>query len=117
MEVNTNFSRRMWLYFRSGHGSYLVYTMAMSNFILISYRLLIEQINLFEELFPTLTLFIIVFIPIYIPLAILIGRWHFKTQLETDWIVSTRFNPPLRKVLENQKEIIARLEKIEEKKE
>lgn len=103
----------MWVYFRSGHGTYLVYTTALTNFILIFYRLLVEQVSFFNAIFPSLTIFVIIFLGLYVPVAILVGRWHFKTQLETDFVESTKYNPPLLKIIENQKKIMIHL-KIDE---
>ncbi len=96
----------MWVYFRSGHGTYLVYTTALTNFILIFYRLLVEQVSFFNAIFTSLTMFVLVFLFLYIPVAIIVGRWHFKTQLETDFVEQTKYNPPLLKIIENQEKII-----------
>ncbi len=107
----------MWVYFRSGHGTYLVYTTALTNFVLIFYRLLVEQVSVFNTIFPSLTIFVITFLVLYIPVAILVGRWHFKTQLETDFVESTKYNPPLLKIIENQEKIMKHLKIDSEKKE
>ncbi len=78
--------RRRWFDFRNGHATYLIFLLAFGNFVLIFYRLLIEQVSIFEVIFPSLWIFALVFILVYIPAAILIGAWHRKTQLrvETD---------------------------------
>lgn len=105
----------MWVYFRSGHGTYLVYTIALSNFVLIFYRLLVEQVSFFNALFPSLTIFGIAFFILYLPIAILIGKWHFKTQLETDYIEHTKYNPPILEILKNQEKIMQHLKIDDEK--
>lgn len=54
------------------------------NFVLLSYRFLIEPNIENTGLFNNLTTFAIVFLIIYIPVSILIGYWHRKTQLKVD---------------------------------
>ena len=95
----------LWLYFRAGHGQYLTYILSMTSFILIVYRLLIEQISIFEIIFPSLLIFVAIFIPIYIPLAIFIGKTHYLTQLETDLIEGNKHNPEIQKILRDLDEI------------
>ena len=106
----------MWVYFRSGHGTYLVYTTALTNFILIFYRLLVEQVSFFNAIFPSLTIFILVFLFLYIPTAIIVGRWHYKTQLSTDFNEQYKQNPPLLKIIENQEKIMKYLKIDDEEK-
>jgi uncharacterized protein YneF (UPF0154 family) len=69
------------------------------NFILISYRLLIEKVVIFKELFPELWIFAILFIVCYIPAAILIGFWHRKTQLRVETTLVQQQNPVLAKMV------------------
>jgi len=85
--------RRRWYDFRQGHGIYLIFILSFANFILIFHRLLIERVEVLEEIFPNLWIFIIVFVLIYIPVAILIGAWHRRTQLKVDIEVAIRQNP------------------------
>jgi len=111
----TKLPRRMWMYFRLGHGQYLLYATAFSNFILIFYRLAIEQVPSLQAIVPSLTLFTLLFLPTYIALAVVVGRWHVKSQLMNDQVVSAQYNPPIKKILENQAEIMKRLNDIEKK--
>lgn len=53
---------------------YLVFAMSFVNFVLIFYRLLIEEVNFLDEIFSNLWIFVIIFLMGYIPLAILIGN-------------------------------------------
>lgn len=85
--------RRRWLDFRQGHGVYLIFAMAFANFILIFHRLLIERIDVFNQIFPNLWTFAIIFVVLYIPIAILIGRWHRKTQIRVETEQNLRNNP------------------------
>ncbi len=89
--------RRRWFDFRQGHGMYLVFAMSFTNFVLIFYRLLIEQIKSLEEVFSHLWIFVAVFLIAYIPLAIAIGYWHRKTQMKVESEQSMRQNPLLAK--------------------
>jgi len=87
--------RRRWWEFRQGHSVYLIFLLTFMNFILISYRLLIEKVAFIKELIPELWLFVILFIAIYIPAAIIIGFWHRKTQLRVEATLITQQNPIL----------------------
>ncbi len=91
--------RRRWWEFRQGHSIYLIFLLTFVNFILISYRLLIEKITIFKELIPELWIFALIFISIYIPAAILIGVWHRRTQLRVETTLVNQQNPVLAKMI------------------
>ena len=91
--------RRRWWEFRQGHSIYLIFLLTFVNFILISYRLLIEKITIFKELIPELWVFALLFISIYIPAAILIGLWHRRTQLRVETTLVNQQNPLLAKMI------------------
>ena len=91
--MSTSFIRRRWYDFRQGHGIYLIFTLSFANFILIFHRLLIERVDVLNEIFPNLWIFIVVFVLLYIPIATVIGAWHRKTQLKVDIEVAIRQNP------------------------
>ena len=76
--------RRRWFDFRTGHSTYLIFLLAFGNFVLIFYRLLVEQVSWIEAIFPSLWIFVLVFVLAYIPLSIVIGAWHRKTQLRVE---------------------------------
>ena len=99
--MKEGWARRRWWEFRQGHSVYLVFALTFINFILISYRLLIEKITFFNELFPELWSFSLIFLGIYIPLAILIGFWHRKTQLRVETTLVQQQNPVLAKWFRN----------------
>ena len=67
--------------------------MAFANFVLIFYRLLIENVEILGNIFSSLWIFIFVFLMIYIPVALLIGYWHRKTQMRVEQEQSMRQNP------------------------
>ena len=93
--MQEGWGRRRWWEFRQGHSIYLVFALTFINFILISYRLLIEKITFFKELMPDLWIFAIVFLIVYIPAAILIGFWHRRTQLRVETTMIQQQNPVL----------------------
>jgi len=85
--------KRRWYDFRNGHSIYLIFLLSFSNFVLIFHRLLIERIEFLDEVFTDLWFFIIVFGLAYIPIAILIGHWHKKSQLQIETELVVRQNP------------------------
>jgi hypothetical protein len=95
--MKQGWARRRWWEFRQGHSVYLIFMLTFINFILISYRLLIEKVMIFKELFPELWIFAILFIVCYIPAAVLIGFWHRKTQLRVETTLVQQQNPVLAK--------------------
>ena len=90
--------RKRWWEFRAGHSVYLIFVLTFINFILISYRLLIEKIPIFQELIPNLSMFVLLFLAFYIPAAIIIGFWHRKTQLKVETTLTMQQNPVLAKM-------------------
>lgn len=91
--------RRRWWEFRTGHSTYLIFILTFVNFILISYRLLIEKITFFQELIPNLYTFVALFLAFYIPSAIIIGNWHRKTQLRVESTIQMNQNPVFAKMI------------------
>ena len=93
--MQNGWGRRRWWEFRQGHSIYLVFARTFINFILISYRLLIEKITMFKEFVPDLWVFAVVFLIVYVPAAILIGFWHRRTQLRVETTMIQQQNPVL----------------------
>jgi len=85
--------RRRWFEFRQGHSFYLILLLSVSNFVLIFHRLLIERVSFLDEIFSQLWFFFVIFVLGYIPVAVLIGHWHKKTQLNVDSEMAMRQNP------------------------
>jgi hypothetical protein len=90
--------RSRWWEFRLGHSTYLIFLLTFVNFILISYRLLIERIPFLQEIIPELWIFMVLFLVIYIPASIGIGFWHRKTQLKVENTLGYQENPVLAKM-------------------
>jgi uncharacterized protein YneF (UPF0154 family) len=96
--MNEGWFRRRWWEFRQGHSIYLIFVLTFINFILISYRLLIEKVAYFKEIIPELWIFAVLFLSVYIPAAILIGYWHRKTQLRIEATIIQQQNPLMAKM-------------------
>ena len=85
---------RYWTYFRRGHGVYLIFAITFLNFIVIQWRLLIEQVDFLEALFQHFYVFTILFIITYLPLATIIGWIDYKRgAVPVDQVVAARVNP------------------------
>ena len=97
--MDQSWTRRRWWEFRQGHSIYLIFLLTFMNFILISYRLLIERITIFKELIPDLWIFALLFIVVYLPAAVLIGYWHRKTQLRVETTLVQQQNPVLARMI------------------
>ncbi len=97
--MNEGWARRRWWEFRQGHSIYLIFILTFVNFILISYRLLIEKVAVFKDMIPELWIFALLFILIYLPAAILIGFWHRRTQLRVENTLVQQQNPVLAKMI------------------
>jgi len=91
--MNDSWMRRRWFDFRQGHSVYLIFALTFANFILIFYRLLIERVEVFNEIFSSLWIFVVLFILVYVPVAVGVGAWHRRTQLKVDAEVGMRQNP------------------------
>lgn len=88
---------RYWTYFRRGHGVYLVFSMSFLNFVVIQWRLLIEQIELLEAIFQHFYVFTILFFATYIPLATIIGWLDYKRgAVPVDETVAAKASPWIR---------------------
>lgn len=87
--------RKRWWEFRQGHSVYLIFALTFINFILISYRLLIERVSIFKEIVPELWIFSLLFISFYVPAATIIGFWHRKTQLRVETTLIQQQSPIL----------------------
>ena len=97
--MRAGFVRRRWWEFRQGHSIYLIFMLTFINFILITYRLLIERVTFFKELVPELWIFALMFILFYIPAAVLIGYWHRRTQLRVETTIVNQQNPILARMI------------------
>jgi len=90
---------RLWTYFRRGHSTYLAFLMSFANFLAIQYRLVIEYIPVFKELFVRLHVFVIAFFLTYIPVAIVIGWLDYKKfSVPVELEVKAKANPWVRDI-------------------
>ena len=96
--MNQDWMRRRWWEFRTGHSTYLIFILTFVNFVLISYRLLIEKVPIFQELIPNLSMFVLLFLLFYIPAAIIIGNWHRRTQRRVESTINMHQNPVFAKM-------------------
>lgn len=85
---------RTWTYFRRGHAVYLAFVMSFMNFIVIQYRLLIEQIPVLAFIFSQLYVFALIFVLVYIPLSAIIGWIDYRRgSVPVDQEVAAQVNP------------------------
>ncbi len=70
--------RDLWIYFKAGHGGYLVYSLSLLNFVVLQHRLLISYIPFLSRYMGRLSTFIVVFAIIYFPVAVIIGYWEYR---------------------------------------
>jgi len=91
--MNNYWFRRRFLDIRQGHSIYLVFPLTIGNFLLITYRFLIEEESLFQEFILDLWFFGVIFLITYFPVSILIGYGHRKTQLKVDTSIKFLENP------------------------
>ena len=91
--------RRRFLDVRNGHANYLMFTVTIINFILITHRFLIEddlpQIIEISNLWFFFTIFLI----FYIPISVLIGYWHRRTQLSVEADIKKMEDPIFAKMI------------------
>ncbi len=70
--------RDFWIYFKTGHSTYLVYSLSIMNFITLQHRLLISTIPFLEKYLSRLSTFVVVFFLTYIPVAMALGYFEYK---------------------------------------
>ena len=91
---------RYYVYFRRGHSGYLALLVALANFVVIQYRLLIQYVPSLQIVFQSLTTFIIVFVATYLPLTIVIGWLDYKKLVRPRKIsIAVEANPYYKKYL------------------
>lgn len=93
MKINENWFRRRWLDARFGNSYYLIFSVTLVNFILISYRFFIEQESISSKILSDLWIFSVILIILYVPISILIGYWHRHSQLNIENTIKLLENP------------------------
>jgi hypothetical protein len=91
--------RKIWWTTKIGHSTYLMFLLAMVNFILITYSYLLEGNVVFETYISNLWVFGIIFIILYFPISIIIGRWHTNNQISVDMTIRGLNNPVQAKMI------------------
>lgn len=91
--MNKFWFRIRWLDGRNGHANYLMAFLAITNFIIITHRFLLEKEAVFSEIFSNLWIFGIFFLVTYFPISIIIGNWHKRTQVSIETTIKNQENP------------------------
>ncbi len=99
MVFQKNFLRKFWWDGRMGHTNYLMFILALVNFVLIVYNFLIEGNEIFEEFVSNMWLFVTIFLLFYFPVAVLIGRWHTNTQISVEMTMKMFEDPIMAKMI------------------
>lgn len=99
--------RKRFLELRLGHSNYLIYAISISNFLIISYTLLLERWGFAKTLFPSIGIYAVVFLLVYPVVSISLGYWHRTKQYPVEMASSALLDNPLQKriwitVLKNQ---------------
>lgn len=81
---NAEWIKRRWLDFRNGHSLYLIFAMAFAQFVILTYTLALERIEVLKVIFPSMWIWGITFVAVYFPAAVLIGHFHRKLQIPTE---------------------------------
>ncbi|HID09276.1 TPA: hypothetical protein EYP13_03535 [Candidatus Micrarchaeota archaeon] len=68
---------RLYTYFKRGW-QFIAVPVAAVNFVLITYRLLVEKVSFLHRIFPSLTVYALVVVPLGVLLAVLLGYWDYK---------------------------------------
>lgn len=68
---------RVYAYFKRGWGL-VAAPIGAFNFLLISYRLLVEKVSFLHGIFPSLTVYAAVMVPLGFVGAVVLGYWDYK---------------------------------------
>ena len=108
---------RGWVYFRIGWANYFAFLFAATTTLVTTYFLLIQDVQLIKEIFPTFTHYVVTAILVGVPFLITIGYIHFQRsqafKAESD--VRVESNPHQRRILFNTElllEIVFRLNNL-----
>ena len=76
--MKQNLGFRAWYYFRTGLSQYFSFVIAIGNMFTITYYLLIENIEFFDGVFPSFSIYVIISSIIGIPSLTILGYVHMK---------------------------------------
>ena len=106
---NPSLTFRLWLYFRIGHANYFAFLFAAITTLVTTYFLLIQDVQLIKEIFPTFAHYVVTAVLVGVPFLITIGYIHFQRsqsfKAESDIRVET--NPHQRRILLNTEFLLA----------
>ncbi len=94
---------RLWLYFRIGHANYFAFLFAAITTLVTTYFLLIQDVQLIKEIFPTFAHYIVTAVLVGVPSLIVIGYVHFQRSqaFKSEADVRVETNPHARRILLN----------------
>lgn len=90
---------------RIGHGYYLAFLLAGSNFIIISYEFVVRRLPFIAEL--SLPLYATLFITLYGIIVLFIGRWHRQHQFKTEQAVMLEEQPYIYRMQPGKEKVIS----------
>lgn len=70
--------RDLWIYFKTGHGTYLSFILSMVNFVIIQYNFVISKVPALQSLLPSLGAFVLFFGVTYFPVATVVGVLEYR---------------------------------------
>lgn len=108
--MNRRRIRRIWVYMRSGNATYLSYIISTSNTVLIFWGLGLSNIPWVTK-YLHLWQFALLFIMTFLPLAILLGHWHYRTQMPIETDLQYTNSPIMMQLVNDVKEIKEQLKK------
>ena len=100
---NPSMTFRLWLYFRIGHANYFAFLFAAITTLVTTYFLLIQDVQLIKEIFPTFAHYIVTAVLVGVPSLIVIGYVHFQRSqaFKAEADVRVEGNPHQRRILFN----------------
>jgi len=95
MRRNTALFWRLVSYFRLGYSYYISFPLAIFNFMMIAYYLMMERIPILRAIFPSFLAFILLSSLGLAPASIALGYFHARrsTAMAMDSYVAARANP------------------------
>jgi len=86
---------RCWYYFRLGYGTYLTFVIGFVSTVTTVYYLLIKNVPVLLNLFPSFTDFVIIGATLLVPAGVLFGWFHMKRTLaySSEVDISIEANP------------------------
>ena len=108
---------RLWLYFRIGHANYFAFLFAAITTLVTTYFLLIQDVQLIKEIFPTFAHYVVTAVLVGVPSLIALGYIHFQRSqaFKSEADVRVESNPHARRILLNTElllEIVFRLNNL-----